>query len=198
MYRINLYPRGREKRAERAGRVRRVAIMALVSGTAVAFVGLFIVSALAVKEQANSAERTAASLRNQMTSAQKTESRVVVNQIRELVEKRSQRLDWSPALTEIARLLPGNLILESIEAYTTPSGGDRFQGLTLFGRLTAGRNMEPVIRFAGMLSQSDVYRQQFNEAKVDRVDTRGEVARFPILCPRIQPEPPPVPEETGG
>lgn len=187
MYRINLYPHGLERRAQRASGLRRSAGLALLAGAQLVLLGFFALTGWTVKAQADSAEARLAGLRERLTPVGNSGARAAVNQARLLMERRAGRCVWSPVINEIRGALPRDLIFERFEA-TAPAGNqDVFTGLLLHGRLRAGTNVDPVVDYINRLSASPVYRAQFSAGKLDRVDNTQEVARFVIACPLIRP-----------
>ena len=124
-------------------------------------------------------------------------SRATMNQARTLLERRASRVVWTPALNQLRRDLPNDLILERLEARTNESE-DAFSGLQLSGRLRVGKNVEPVVECLDRLSASPAYRAYFTKGKLERVDTSQDVARFVITCPLIRPASSDTAGEAGG
>ncbi len=180
MYKINLYPAGLQKRAERTGRIRRFAALTLVAGVQFVLLGLFVLSALSLREEAEANESLVESNQKTLNDRMLTEGRTTINQARAILDRRVERQNWTPILAELGTLIPDALILDRIEASTAT--GDQ-AGMTLYGHLRHGSSMDPVLDLARKLSASAAYRGQFAEARVDRMDTSGENAKFSIVCP---------------
>jgi hypothetical protein len=183
VYKINLYPAGLADRAARSRRLGRSAGLALLAGIGVAFLGLFLLSALSLKGRADSMRAMVTAQKARLAESAAPETRGMVGQVRLLMEQRAGRPVFAPVLAELGLILPDNLILDRIEADLTAGGGSPQRGMTLTGHLRAGQDIDPVLAFVRRLSDSPVYRREFGEAKLDRADTGGEVARFTIVCP---------------
>jgi hypothetical protein len=183
MYRINLYPAGLANRAARSRRVGRSAGLALLTGIGVVFLGLFVLSALSLKSRADNLQSLAAAQRARLAGSAAPAARAVVGQVRRLADQRIGRPVLAPVLAELGRILPDVLVLDRVEAELPAGAGSPSRGMTLTGHLRGGRDIEPVLGFVRRLSESRVYRREFGEAKLDRADTGGEVARFTIICP---------------
>lgn len=188
MYRINLYPAGLEKRARRAAGVRTTAMLALLGGANLLFLGLFVLAGLTLKDRADNTEARLAEARQRLApNAADVTTRAAVNQARALLERRVQRIVWTPALTDLRRLLPNDVILERFDAAEgRGKARDTFSGMQLYGRLRSGRNVEPVMSCLDQLSASPAYRASFETARLDRVDNSQEVTRFTIACPLLR------------
>lgn len=197
MYRINLYPAGSVRRVEQKRAVGRAAVLVLLAGAHIVFLGLFLVSAMNVKARADSTEAMVVAHKQRLAESVKGD-RSVPNQIRMIVERRNDRLSWAPVLADMASMLPDNLILDRIEANVGGEGVAR-SGMTLSGHLRTGRNMDQVIDFTRRLSASPIYQKHFSEASLGSMATTDEVARFTISCPlMVKADPDSIPEDIAG
>jgi Tfp pilus assembly protein PilN len=189
VYRINLYPAGLEKRARRAAGVRTTAMLALLAGANLLFLGLFAMAGMTLKARADDTETRLEQARARLApDPAEATTRAAVNQARVLLERRVQRIVWTPALTDLRRLLPNDVILERFEAMEGRGRGhDTFAGMQFNGRLRSGRNVDPVVACLDRLSSSPAYRASFESARLDRVDNSQEVTRFTIACPILRP-----------
>jgi len=148
----------------------------------VIFLGLFVLSSLSLREQTSATDRLVEANRERLHSEAGASQRATINQMRVILDRKAARQNWSPALSEIGRLLPNALILDRIEASAAVKAGDQ-KGMVLTGHLRYGSGMDPVVEYARKLSGSELYRGQFAEARVDRMDTSGSDAKFSIICP---------------
>jgi hypothetical protein len=186
VYKINLYPAGLEQRASRAASVRSALLFAFLGGANLLVLGFFLMVALSVGNQAATVESRVGSLQARMTQHVDAPTRSLSNQARLLLERRAQRVTWTPALDEVRSMLPAELIVERLEATSTTSL-DVFSGMQISGRLRSGRNVDPVVEFMNRLSAAPAYRRQFQPSKLERVDNSRDVSRFVVACPLARP-----------
>jgi hypothetical protein len=186
VYRINLYPAGLQKRADRAASVRSTLLLALLGGANLVVLGFFLMVALSVGAQADTVEDRAESLKARLTQNTGGGSRTLSVQARTLLERRDQRVTWTPALDEVRATLPQDLIVERMEA-TISESPEVFSGLLISGRLRSGRNVDPVVGFINRLSAAPGYGLQFDTGKLERVDNSLDVSRFVVACPLARP-----------
>lgn len=182
MYRINLYPTGLARRADRAAAVRSTLFLAILGGANLVVLGFFFLVSNSLRTRAELTDARATSLQQRLTRTAAAGSRALSNQARMLVERRAARVTWTPALEELRAALPPDLIVERLEA-TVSKSDEAFSGLQISGRLRAGRNVDPVVDFINRLSSRPAYRQRFAAGKLERVDNSTEVSRFVIACP---------------
>jgi len=186
VYRINLYPAGLTKRAHQSESIRSTALLALLGGVNVLILGFFFLTAMTVKGQADVLNERTAALESRLSNPGDAALRAVTNQARALLERRSSRTVWTPALNELRNNLPQELVLERLEV-STSKNEDVFSGMQLYGRLRSGKNVQPVMTCLDRLAASPAFRAYFERGKLDRVDNSQDVARFVIACPLLRP-----------
>ena len=114
MYRINLYPEYADSRKAARGRAASSAVLFGLLGLEVLLVGAIILSDSLLREQVGALRTELPRLEAELVQA--TRERPELDQAVDMLDLRSQRVDWSPKLAAIAENLDPSLMLVELDA----------------------------------------------------------------------------------
>jgi len=192
LFRINMYPAGRERRAEAERRVRRFAGLAVVIATNAALVVLFLVSLRLSNQAAAVGETRLRASENAITAILSEQGGAMTREDLELVRMRAAQVRWSRVLQSISEATPSEITLSRIKLAegATPGSQMRTPGLRLTGRLKAASEqagLTALMRFLGSLRDDEYFGRHFHDPKlIDSTwlrDEAGNVLEFDVFCP---------------
>lgn len=192
LFRINMYPAGREKRIEAEARIRRLAGIALVAAVNAVFVVLLLLGA-GLSAQALSARQTRlTAAEGAITEILKEHGGAMTREDLDLVRMRAAQVRWSRILESVARVTPRQVTLSRLKlAEGAPPGSQiRTAGLRLTGKLSAGSEqagLTALMGFLGALRDDEYFGRHFHDPKlIDSTWLREEGANlleFDVFCP---------------
>lgn len=192
LFRINVYPAGRDKRIEADRRLRRLAVVAVVAAVNAAVIVLFLVAA-GLSKQALSAKQTRlAATEGAITEILKERGGAMTREDLELVRMRAAQVRWSRILESVARATPHQVWLSRLKLAegVTPGSQLRTAGLRITGKLKAGSEqagLTALMGFLGALRDDEYFSRHFHDPKlIDSTwlrDEAGNVLEFDVFCP---------------
>lgn len=192
LFRINMYPAGREKRIEAERRIRRFASVALVAAVNAALIVLFLV-AVGLSKQALSAKQTRlAAVEGAVTEILKANGGAMTREDLELVRMRAAQMRWSRVLESVARATPREVWLSRLKLTegATPGSELRTAGLRITGKLKAGSEqagLAALMGFLGALRDDEYFSRNFHDPKLmDSTwlhDEGASFLEFDVFCP---------------
>ncbi len=192
LFRINMYPAGRERRIEAEVRVKRFASVALVAAVNAALIVLLLVAA-GLSAQALTAKQTRlAAAEGAVTAILKEHGGAMTREDLDLVRMRAAQVRWSRILESVARVTPRQVTLSRLKlAEGAPPGSQvRTAGLRITGKLAAGSEqagLTALMGFLGALRDDEYFGRHFHDPKlIDSTWLREEGANlleFDVFCP---------------
>jgi Tfp pilus assembly protein PilN len=192
LFRINMYPAGREKRLEAERRIKRLASTAVVAAVGTALIVLFFVAA-GLSKQALSAKQTRlAAAERAITEILKQHGGAMTREDLELVRMRTAQVRWSRVLESVARATPHQVWLSRIRLAegATPGSQLATAGLRITGKLKAGSEqagLAALMGFLGALRDDEYFSLHFHDPKlIDSTWLREEganILEFDVFCP---------------
>jgi Tfp pilus assembly protein PilN len=192
LFRINMYPAGREKRIEAENRLRRLARIAVLAAVNTALIVLFLVAA-GLSKQALSAKQTRlAASEGAITEILKQHGGAMTREDLELVRMRAAQVRWSRILASVANATPHEVWLTRLKLAEGAAPGSQLRttGLRITGKLKAGSEqagLASLMGFLGTLRDDEYFSRFFHDPKlVDSTWLRDEAANileFDVFCP---------------
>lgn len=192
LFRINIYPAGREKRIEAERRLKRFASASLVITVNAALAVLLLVAA-GLSTQAFRAKQTRlAAAEGAVTEILKEHGGAMTRGDLELVRMRAAQVRWSKILESVARVTPREVWLSRLRLAEGAAPGSQLRtaGLRLTGKLRAGSEqagLTALMGFLGALRDDEYFSRHFHDPKlIDSTwlrDEAGNILEFDVFCP---------------
>ncbi len=177
MYSINLYPEFVERRNVARGRVFKTALLSTFSGAVVLAIGSLVLSAFLISDRVDSLDEVVSDHMNRIQSQSALEKELI--SAREMLEIRSNRIDWAPKLAMLSEKLTEDLQIVEFEGAT--QRGKTAKKLAIVGE---SRNKEIQIsvftEFVNVLRIDPRISNDFSSLRLGSVGG-GAGTRFQIL-----------------
>jgi len=184
MYRINLYRERETRGQERRRGILRAGLFGVVLGLEVVLVGFLVVSGLLIGEKSKAVESSLANIRSRIEA---TEESPELRASRTLVHARVQRIDWATVLDAVARSIPDDVTLKTLEGGFQHVANQR-PGLDLEGGITDNRRqLESVVAFVDSLRAEPRLTRVFPRIDLETVETE-RTKIFRIVCRPVESE----------
>lgn len=195
LFRINMYPAGRERRVEAQRRFRQLAALVAIAGANALIVVMFLVGLALLREtvvarqvRLKTAEQAIGQILNEHGGAMTMEE---LN----LVRTRAAQVRWSAILASVSRVTPPEVSLSRLRLSEglRPGARDRIAGLRLTGRLKAGSEqagLSLLMKYLAALREDAFFTRHFlNPRLVDSTwltEENTNLLEFDIFCPLVK------------
>jgi hypothetical protein len=192
LFRINMYPAGRERRVEADARARRFASVTVVVAVNALVVLLFLIGVQVADRAANVRDTRLVAAEGAIAEILKAKGGAITRDDLELVRMRAAQVSWSRVLESLAGATPREVILSRVKLAEAAAPGSQLRtpGLRLTGRLRAGSEeagLTLLMGFLGRLRDDEYFAKHFHEPKLmDSTwlrDEAGNVLEFDVFCP---------------
>lgn len=183
MYRINLYREYFTKRRQGRRKAARTALLTGLVGLEVLLVGILVVSAALIREQCSSLRAEISHLSTRL--GEESGPRPGLETARQILERRANRLIWSPKLACLSDRIDRALILQEVVGQVSEK---RPAELTVTGQVRTGSaQMEPVARFMEAMRSDARMKDPFSNIRLGTLEGT-ESSKFQIVCGSAKPE----------
>ena len=171
LFRINMYPAGRERRASAERRVRQFATLAAVAGVNAAVVVLFL-AGLGLSKQALSVSQTRlAAAQEGIAQILDDQGGAMTNEELDLVRVRAAQVKWSAVMSSVSRVTPREVWLSRMRLTegVRPGGRDRTPGLRITGTVRAGSEqagLSLLMKYLAALRDDEYFARHFQDPKL--------------------------------
>ncbi|MBU1699086.1 MAG: hypothetical protein KJ970_17105 [Candidatus Eisenbacteria bacterium] len=180
MFKINLYPEYIENRRLAKERMIYTIVLSAMTTIGILIIFLLLLSASLVRERTNAIRAEVARLADQVN--RKTEMQPGTKLILELLEARENRINWSPKLAAVSRLINPSLQLEGMNAELAQRGHSvSFQLSGFF--LSGGSDMESISEFVEALRGDPRIASDLPDVTLGNLQGRSS-SRFQVFCRR--------------
>ena len=176
MYRVNLYPELEGRRQAERDRLRQTIALASLAGLQLLLIGSLLLSGMLLQDRATRLRAENARLAS-LAHATAQSPEVLV--ARQLLAARQARVDWSPKLAALGRLVEAPLILSNVIGQADLRG--RGARLDVQGRIRSVGQTESVLQLVESLRKDPAMARDFPQVRIGSVSGE-ESDRFKVVC----------------
>lgn len=176
MYRVNLYPEFEDRKQAEHKRLRETILLAALAGLQLLLIGSLFLSGMLLRDRAARLRADNARLASLAHAAPQNPEVLVA---RQLLAARQARVNWSPKLASLGRLVEAPLILSNVTAQADLRG--RGARLDVQGRIRSGGQSESVLELVESLRKDAAIARDFPQVRIGSVSGE-ESDRFKVVC----------------